>query len=115
FPRLRDVHLRTLFADDPKRGERLTAEARGLYLDEAKHRVTDEKSRHAAQADGPGRGPGRAAARCQEGGRPAALSVLMRCGNRRPSATAALPRSLTFWAAGTNRANFRDSHDALAM
>jgi len=33
FPRLRDVHLRTLFADDPKRGERLTAEARGLYLD----------------------------------------------------------------------------------
>ena len=38
FPRVRDVHLRTLFADDPKRGERLTAEACGLYLDCAKHR-----------------------------------------------------------------------------
>ena len=39
---MRDVHLRTLFADDPKRGERLTAEACGLYLDYSKHRVTDE-------------------------------------------------------------------------
>ncbi|MCF8036558.1 MAG: glucose-6-phosphate isomerase [Desulfobacteraceae bacterium] len=39
---IRDVHLRTLFADDPKRGRRLTAEAAGLYLDYSKNRVTDE-------------------------------------------------------------------------
>jgi glucose-6-phosphate isomerase len=37
-----DVHLRQLFADDPGRGERLTAEAAGLYLDYSKNRVTDE-------------------------------------------------------------------------
>ncbi len=35
-------HLRQLFADDPQRGTRLTAEAAGLYLDYSKHRVTDE-------------------------------------------------------------------------
>jgi glucose-6-phosphate isomerase len=39
---LRDTHLRRLFADDPGRGERLTAEAAGLCLDYSKHRVTDE-------------------------------------------------------------------------
>src|SRR5213592_190141 len=37
-----DVHLRELFAQDPGRGERLTAEAEGLFLDYSKHRVTDE-------------------------------------------------------------------------
>jgi glucose-6-phosphate isomerase len=36
------VHLRTLFADDPKRGERMTAEGAGLFLDYSKNRVTDE-------------------------------------------------------------------------
>jgi glucose-6-phosphate isomerase len=36
------LHLRQLFADDPKRGERMTAEAVGLYLDYSKNRVTDE-------------------------------------------------------------------------
>ena len=36
------VHLRQLFAQDPKRGERLTAEAAGLFLDYSKNRVTDE-------------------------------------------------------------------------
>ncbi len=36
---LRDKHLRELFAADPKRGERLTAEAVGLYLDYSKQRV----------------------------------------------------------------------------
>ncbi len=36
------VHLRALFADDPKRGERLTAEAAGLFLDYSKNRITDE-------------------------------------------------------------------------
>jgi len=39
---VRDLHLRQLFAADPKRGERLTAEAVGIYLDYSKHRVTDE-------------------------------------------------------------------------
>src|SRR5438094_9049886 len=36
------LHLRRLFADDPRRGERMTAEAVGLYLDYSKNRVTDE-------------------------------------------------------------------------
>jgi glucose-6-phosphate isomerase len=35
-------HLRDLFAADPGRGERLTAEAVGIYLDYSKNRVTDE-------------------------------------------------------------------------
>jgi glucose-6-phosphate isomerase len=35
-------HLRDLFAEDPGRGERLAAEAVGLYLDYSKNRVTDE-------------------------------------------------------------------------
>ena len=39
---VRDLHLRQLFADDPKRGTRLTAEAVGLYLDYSKNRITDE-------------------------------------------------------------------------
>jgi glucose-6-phosphate isomerase len=39
---IRDLHLRRLFADDPGRGERLTLEAVGLYLDYSKNRVNDE-------------------------------------------------------------------------
>ena len=39
---MRDVHLRDLFAKDATRGERLTAEAAGLYLDYSKNRVMDE-------------------------------------------------------------------------
>jgi len=39
---MRDLHLRTLFADDPARGERLTAEGAGLFLDYSKNRVTDQ-------------------------------------------------------------------------
>jgi glucose-6-phosphate isomerase len=42
---VRNVHLRTLFKNDPKRGERLTAEAAGIYLDYSKHRITDETVR----------------------------------------------------------------------
>jgi glucose-6-phosphate isomerase len=38
-------HLRDLFAADPQRGERLTAEAAGVYLDYSKNRVTDETMR----------------------------------------------------------------------
>ena len=39
------IHLRELFAQDARRGERLTAEAAGLYLDYSKNRVTDETLR----------------------------------------------------------------------
>jgi glucose-6-phosphate isomerase len=39
---IKDMHLRQLFADDPNRGERFTAEAVGLYLDYSKNRITDE-------------------------------------------------------------------------
>ncbi len=39
---VRDLHLRKLFADDPKRGERMTAEAAGIYLDYSKNLITSE-------------------------------------------------------------------------
>ena len=39
---LSQTHLRDLFAQDPKRGERLHAEAAGIFLDYSKHRITDE-------------------------------------------------------------------------
>ena len=39
---MRNVHLRTLFAEDPVRGERLTTEAVGLFLDYSKNRVSNE-------------------------------------------------------------------------
>jgi glucose-6-phosphate isomerase len=42
YQKARDLHLRQLFADDPGRGERLTVEAVGLFLDYSKNRVTDE-------------------------------------------------------------------------
>jgi glucose-6-phosphate isomerase len=42
YKKIREVHLRGLFADDPKRGERLTAEAADIYLDYSKNRITDE-------------------------------------------------------------------------
>jgi len=40
-----DVHLRQLFAEDPKRGDRLAIEAAGIYLDYSKNRITDETLR----------------------------------------------------------------------
>jgi len=40
--RVRDLHLRALFAGDAGRGERLTLEAAGLFLDYSKNRITDE-------------------------------------------------------------------------
>src|SRR4051794_17942683 len=43
--RIGDAHLRDLFAEDPERGRRLTAEAEGLFLDYSKNRVTDETLR----------------------------------------------------------------------
>jgi glucose-6-phosphate isomerase len=42
FQGIRDVHLRDLFAGDPGRGERMTAEAAGIYFDYSKNRVTGE-------------------------------------------------------------------------
>jgi glucose-6-phosphate isomerase len=42
YQKIRPLHLRQLFADDPRRGERLTVEAVGIYLDYSKNRVTDE-------------------------------------------------------------------------
>ena len=42
YKKVRELHLRNLFADDPKRGERMTAEAVGLFLDYSKNRITDE-------------------------------------------------------------------------
>jgi glucose-6-phosphate isomerase len=42
YTKIRNMHLRKLFADDPKRGERMTTEAIGIYFDYSKHRVTDE-------------------------------------------------------------------------
>jgi glucose-6-phosphate isomerase len=42
YRQIRDKHLRQLFADDPKRGEHLSAEALGLYLDYSKNRITGE-------------------------------------------------------------------------
>ena len=39
---VRELHLRKLFSDDPGRGERMTAEAVGLYLDYSKNRITGE-------------------------------------------------------------------------
>ncbi len=45
YENVRTLHLRQLFADDPHRGERLTAEAAGLYLDYSKNRITDETLR----------------------------------------------------------------------
>jgi glucose-6-phosphate isomerase len=42
FQAIRDMHLRELFAADPGRGERMTADGAGLYLDYSKNRVTGE-------------------------------------------------------------------------
>ncbi len=42
--KLREVHLRQLF-EDAGRGERLTAEGVGIYLDYSKNRITDETLR----------------------------------------------------------------------
>src|SRR5437016_1667635 len=42
YHKLQQTHLRQFFAEDPGRGERLTAQALGLYFDYSKNRVTDE-------------------------------------------------------------------------
>jgi len=42
YKEIRDLHLRQLFAEDPKRGTRLAVEALGIYLDYSKNRITDK-------------------------------------------------------------------------
>ena len=42
YEKIKDTHLRQLFAGDPQRGIRLSAEGAGLYLDYSKNRITDE-------------------------------------------------------------------------
>src|SRR5882672_2914954 len=42
FKKVRKQHLRQLFAADPERGQRMTAEAAGVYLDYSKNRITDQ-------------------------------------------------------------------------
>jgi glucose-6-phosphate isomerase len=42
---IKDLHLRQLFKDDPKRGERMVLEGTGLYLDYSKNRITDQTLR----------------------------------------------------------------------
>jgi len=45
YEKVRKSHLRELFAEDSKRGERLTVEAAGIFLDYSKNRITDETLR----------------------------------------------------------------------
>jgi len=45
YERVKDAHLRTLFAEEPGRGEAMTLEAGDLYLDFSKHRLTGETLR----------------------------------------------------------------------
>ena len=45
YEKVKDIHLRQLFADDPDRGERFTVEGANLYLDYSKNRITDETVR----------------------------------------------------------------------
>ena len=42
YKKIRELHLRQIFEEDPKRGARLTAEAVGIFLDYSKNRITDE-------------------------------------------------------------------------
>src|SRR5215813_7003370 len=42
FKKAKELHLRDLFADDPKRAEKMTLDAVGLHLDYSKNRITDE-------------------------------------------------------------------------
>jgi len=52
YSTVRDLHLRDLFAEDPQRGQRLSVEGVGLYLDYSKNRITDETLRLLLQLAG---------------------------------------------------------------
>jgi glucose-6-phosphate isomerase len=45
YESVKDLNLRSLFANDPARGERFSAEGAGLFLDYSKNRITDETIR----------------------------------------------------------------------
>ncbi len=45
FRKVRNLHLRQLFAEDPRRGKRMAAEAVGIFFDYSKNRITDETLR----------------------------------------------------------------------
>jgi len=45
YAKIRELHLRKLFVDDPERGEHMTVEAIGIYFDYSKHRITNETLR----------------------------------------------------------------------
>jgi glucose-6-phosphate isomerase len=45
YDKIRNVHLRTLFSEDPRRGERLAIDDAGLYFDYSKHRINDQTLR----------------------------------------------------------------------
>jgi glucose-6-phosphate isomerase len=52
YEKIKDIHLRQLFAEDARRGERFTAEGADLYLDFSKNRITDETVRLLVQLTG---------------------------------------------------------------
>ena len=87
-------HLRDLFADDPARGERMTAEAAGIFLDYSKNRIDDETLRLLVElAEQCGLRPG--STRCFEARRSTSPKIerccTWRCGRReaRPSSSTA--------------------------
>jgi glucose-6-phosphate isomerase len=45
YKSMQATHLRTMFADDPQRGSRMSVEAIGVFLDYSKNRITDETIR----------------------------------------------------------------------
>ena len=45
YKKIKELHLRNLFANDPLRGERMTAEGAGLFLDYSKNRITSQSLR----------------------------------------------------------------------
>ena len=45
YDKIKTLHLREMFANDPSRGERFVAEGAGLYLDYSKNRITEETLR----------------------------------------------------------------------
>jgi glucose-6-phosphate isomerase len=49
YKRVRELHLRDLFANDPTRGERMVADGAGIYLDYSKNRITDHTLKLLAQ------------------------------------------------------------------
>ena len=55
YKKVRDLHLRDLFKTDARRGERMVAEAEGIYFDYSKNRITEETI---ASASATGRGVG---------------------------------------------------------